>query len=79
MDKKNKKMKSGVMVRPRKPKEWLILVLMVATIIPCVSPVVNLFNKNTLVLGMPPLFLLSIIALIAVIVVVNIAYKMGVK
>ena len=76
---KEKKMKATVMVRPRKAKEWIILAVMVATIIPCISPMVNLFNKGTLVLGMPPLFLLSIVTLIAVIVVINIAYKLGVK
>ncbi len=75
---KKKKMKNWVMVRPRKPKEWVVLVLMLATILPTISPLVSFFNKPVIILGLPLLFWLAIGALIAVIIVLNIAYRWGV-
>ena len=75
---KKKKMKNWVMVRPRKPKEWVVLVLMLATVLPTISPMVNFFNKPVIILGLPLLFWLAIGALVAVIIVLNIAYRWGV-
>ncbi len=75
---KEKKMKSWVMVRPRKPKEWMIFALMVGTVLVTISPIVNLFNKPVIFLGLPLLFWLAIGALVMVIIVVNIAYRWGV-
>ena len=75
---KEKKMKNWVMVRPRKPKEWVIFALMVGTVLVTISPIVNLFNKPVIFLGLPLLFWLAIGALVMVIIVVNIAYRWGV-
>ena len=75
---KEKKMKSWVMVRPRKPKEWMIFALMVGTVLVTISPIVNLFNKPVIFLGLPLLFWLALGALVMVIIVVNIAYRWGV-
>lgn len=75
---KEKKMKNWVMVRPRKPKEWVIAILMIGSVLLTVSPAINLFNKPIIFLGLPLLFWLAIGALVMVIVIVNIAYRWGV-
>lgn len=75
---KEKKMKNWVMVRPRKPKEWVIAILMIGSVLLTVSPAINLLNKPIIFLGLPLLFWLAIGALVMVIVIVNIAYRWGV-
>ena len=72
---KEKKMKNWVMVRPRKAKEWIIAALMVGSILITISPIVNLFNKPIIFLGLPLMFWLAIGALVVVIIVLNIAYR----
>lgn len=74
---KEKKMKSWVMVRPRKPKEWIIFALMVASLLFTISPVVNIFNKPILFLGLPLMLWMAIGALLVVIIVLTIAYRWG--
>jgi uncharacterized membrane-anchored protein len=56
----------------------VIFALMIATILPTISPLVNFFNKPVLILGLPLLLWLAIGALVAVIIVLNIAYRWGV-
>ena len=75
---KEKKMKNWVMVRPRKAKEWIIAALMVGSILITISPIVNLFNKPIIFLGLPLMFWLAIGALVVVIIVLNITYRWGV-
>ncbi|MFQ7102142.1 MAG: hypothetical protein ACLRQA_03790 [Anaerovoracaceae bacterium] len=75
---KEKKMKSWVMVRPRKPKEWIIFALMVASLLFTISPVVNIFNKPILFLGLPLMLWMAIGALLVVIIVLTVAYRWGV-
>lgn len=72
---KEKKMKNWVIVRPRKKKEWIICILMLATIVFTVSPVINLLNTGGILLGMPSIMTISLIALVIVLIVVNLAYK----
>ena len=72
------KMKNWVMVRPRKGKEWLVCFLMIGTVIPFVSPVINLFNVPVLVFGMPVFLLLALLSLVVVLVVILIALKLEV-
>lgn len=72
---KEKKMKNWVIVRPRKKKEWIICILMLATIVFTVSPVINLLNTGGMLLGMPSIMTISLIALVIVLIVVNLAYK----
>lgn len=74
-----KKIKNWVMVRPRKGKEWCILILMVISIMLTISPAINLWNVPVLVLGMPLMLLVSLLTLVAVLVIINIAYRWGVK
>lgn len=68
-------MKNWVIVRPRKKKEWIICILMLATIVFTVSPVINLLNTGGILLGMPSIMTISLIALVIVLIVVNLAYK----
>lgn len=72
---KQKKMKSGVIVRPRKPKEWVIFVLMILTVLFTVSPFINLVNVPTLILGMPALMCVALCAIVITIIVVVLAYR----
>ena len=72
---KEKKMKNWVIVRHRKKKEWIICILMLATIVFTVSPVINLLNTGGILLGMPSIMTISLIALVIVLIVVNLAYK----
>lgn len=72
---KQKKMKSGVMVRPRKPKEWIIFVLMILTVLFTISPFINLVNVPTLVLGLPSLMWVALGAIVITIIVVVLAYR----
>lgn len=72
---KQKKMKSGVIVRPRKPKEWIICILMLLTVLLTVSPFINLINIPTLILGLPTLMWAAIAAIIITIIVVVLAYR----
>lgn len=72
---KQKKMKSGVMVRPRKPKEWVIFVLMILTVLFTISPFINLVNVPTLVLGLPSLMWVALGAIVITIIVVVLAYR----
>ena len=73
--KKEKKMKPWVIVRPRKAKEWVIFAMMILSLLSMISPVVNLFNIPCMLLGMPVLFIVSIISLIVTVIVINIAYR----
>lgn len=75
---KEKKMKSRVMVRPRKAKEWIVALLMIGSVLLTISPAIALFNKPIIFLGLPLMFWLAIGALIMVIIVINIAYRWGV-
>lgn len=75
---KEKKMKSRVMVRPRKPKEWIIFALMVVSLMFTISPAINIFNKPVLFLGLPLMLWMAIGALLVVIIVLTIAYRWGV-
>lgn len=70
-----KKMKCGVIVRPRKPKEWIIFGLMILTVLFTISPFINLVNVPTLVLGLPALMWVAIGAIIITIIVVVLAYR----
>lgn len=70
-----KKMKNWVMVRPRKPKEWIIFVLMILTVLFTISPFVNLVNVPTLIFGLPSLMVLALAAIVITIIVVVLAYK----
>lgn len=72
---KKKKMKSGVMVRPRKPKEWVIFILMILTVLFTVSPFINLVNVPTLILGLPSLMWVALGAIVITIIVVLLAYR----
>jgi protein-S-isoprenylcysteine O-methyltransferase Ste14 len=72
------KMKAGVFVKPRKGKEWLILVLMIITILPTFSPLLDLWNVPTLILGMPVFLFVSIITLLDVLAVILLAMKLEV-
>ena len=72
---KQKKMKSGGIVRPRKPKEWVIFVLMILTVLFTVSPFINLVNVPTLILGMPALMCVALCAIVITIIVVVLAYR----
>lgn len=72
---KQKKMKCGVMVRPRKAKEWIIGILMILTVLFTVSPFINLVNVPTLVLGLPALMWVALLAIVITIIVVVLAYK----
>lgn len=72
---KNKKMKKGVLVRPRKPKEWVIFILMMLTVLFTISPFINLVNVPTLVLGIPSLMWVALGAIVITIIVVLLAYK----
>lgn len=72
---KQKKMKCGVMVRPRKAKEWIIGILMILTVLFTVSPFINLVNIPTLVLGLPALMWVALLAIVITIIVVVLAYK----
>lgn len=72
---KQKKMKSGVMVRPRKAKEWIIAALMLLTVLFTVSPFINLVNVPTLVLGLPALMWVALGAIVITIIVVVLAYR----
>lgn len=74
-----KKMKTGVIVRPHEKKEWTIFILMIASIMLTISPVVNLYNVPTLVLGMPVFLFVSLLTLLTAVIVINLAYKWGVK
>jgi len=76
--KTQRKMKNWVMVRPRKPKEWIVLVLIIANILLAVSPIVNLFNVNAMIFGIPVLFAVAVGSLILTIIIINIAYRWGV-
>ena len=58
-----------------KKKEWIICILMLATIVFTVSPVINLLNTGGILLGMPSIMTISLIALVIVLIVVNLAYK----
>lgn len=72
---KKKRMKSGVLVRPRKPKEWIICILMLLTVLFTISPFINLVNVPTLILGLPSLMWVALIAIVITIIVVVLAYK----
>lgn len=72
---KKKKMKSGVMVRPRKPKEWVIFILMILTVLFTISPFINLVNVPTLILGLPSLMWVALGAIVITIIVVLLAYR----
>lgn len=72
---KQKKIKNGVMVRPRKAKEWIIGILMLLTVLFTVSPFINLVNVPTLVLGLPALMWVAMGAIVITIVVVVLAYR----
>ena len=48
---------------------------MLATIVFTVSPVINLLNTGGILLGMPSIMTISLIALVIVLIVVNLAYK----
>jgi tryptophan-rich sensory protein len=73
-----KKMKPFVFVRPKTGKEKLVFFLFLIPIICGCAPVILLFNKPILVLGMPLLMLWAICVVLMVIVVTRIAYKLGV-
>ena len=70
-----KKMKKGVMVRPRRAKEWIIGILMILTVLFTVSPFINLINVPVLVLGLPALMWVALGAIVITIVVVVLAYR----
>ena len=70
-----KKMKSGVFVRPRKAKELIIGILMILTVLITVSPFINLVNIPTLVLGLPALMWVALCAIVITIIVVVLAYR----
>lgn len=70
-----KKMKNGVMVRPRKTKEWIIGILMILTVLFTVSPFINLVNVSALVLGLPALMWVALGAIVITIIVVVLAYR----
>ena len=72
---KQKKMKSGVLVRPLKPKEWVIFVLMILTVLFTVSPFINLVNVPTLILGLPALMWVALVAIVITIIVIVLAYR----
>ena len=61
-----------------KPKEWIIFALMVASLLFTISPVVNIFNKPILFLGLPLMLWMAIGALLVVIIVLTVAYRWGV-
>lgn len=72
---KQKKMKSGVMVRPRRAKEWIIGILMILTVLFTISPFINLVNVPVLVLGLPALMWVALGAIVITIIVVVLAYR----
>lgn len=77
-EKKEKKMKNWVMVRPRKPKEWGIGIAMLVSILITISPILNIWNKNILVLGIPLMFWMGVGSTVLVLIIINIAYRKGV-
>ena len=70
-----KKMKKGVVVRPRKAKEWVIGILMIFTVLFTVSPFINLVNVPVLVLGLPTLMWVALVAIVITIIVIVLAYR----
>lgn len=70
-----KKMKKGVVVRPRKAKEWVIGILMIFTVLFTVSPFINLVNVPALVLGLPTLMWVALVAIVITIIVIVLAYR----
>lgn len=81
LDSGNKrKMKAGVIVRPRTKHGQIIGVLFLLIIIAASVPVINLVNKPKLILfGMPVLFVWTIGIVASVIGVLRLAIHWGVK
>lgn len=70
---KERRMKSGVMVHPKKPKEIIIAILLLAVVLGSVAPVINLVNLPILVFGMPLLMVWCIGIIIVVPIILALA------
>lgn len=70
-----KKVRPFVAVRPRTGKGWTICIAMIVSILITVSPCIHLWNKPVLFLGLPLMFWCGIFALVATLVIINIAYR----
>lgn len=70
-----KKMRPFTAVRPRTGKGWAVFIMMVVSILITISPCIHIWNLPVLFLGMPLMFWCAIFALVATLVIVNIAYR----
>ena len=77
-EEKDLKMKPFVFVRPKTKKGKLIAFLYLVVILCGCAPVIDIFHKPVLVLGMPLLMLWAICVVLMVIIVNRLAYKLGV-
>lgn len=74
-----KKMKPFVYVRPKTSKGKLIGILFLIIIVCACVPIINFVNKPILIWGMPLMMLWSLGIVFAVLVVLRLALRWGVK
>lgn len=76
---KEPKLKPFAFVHPTTPKGKLSAVLFLIVILCSIVPIISLVNRPVLVLGMPLIMLWSIGIVLAVVVVLRLALRWGVK
>lgn len=72
------KMKAAVVVRPRTRKQKTVAFLMLVVILCGIVPIIDIFNKPILVLGLPLLMFWSIAVALMTLIVLRLALRWGV-
>lgn len=77
--KKEEKLKPFACIHPTTKNGKIVAVLYLLVILSAIIPVINLMNKPVFVLGLPLLMFWSIVVVLLVVIVLQIAQKLGVK